>query len=390
MEGFMQTIARAVLAMLVSIGPGVGQAAYQSQFIEESKAWGSAVADYNGDGHDDIFITGHHKEDRIWYWTPSGYVPSAQVFVYVDRHDCDAADVDRDGRIDIYCAVGAERGLGDGPKELWMQGADGVFQLREQHGADDIYGRARIPLFIDFNRDGYPDIYLTNQHTVRVDGQVNHNHLFLNQGDGTPHFAEVPTLATGPRGWACAAKGDVNGDGWDDLLVCDFEGPPHVYLNDQAGNFTELATPAVAARWRHARLADMNRDGRDDLVVITTGNTLQVWLNSGTGVHFETPSLTHKFGWGGRSFTIGDFNRDGLKDIYVVQRQMSCPDTNQDIAYDLMFHGRQSGGFNRLKMPETYAGCGHRADTLDGDKVLLMNGDIDSVGPSYVIEWLVP
>jgi hypothetical protein len=41
-------------------------------------------------------------------------------------------------------------------------------------------------------------------------------------------------------------------------------------------------------------------------------------------------------------------------------------------------------------MPETYAGCGHRADTLDGDKVLLMNGDIDSVGPSYVIEWLVP
>jgi hypothetical protein len=336
-------ISTMALAAALSTASGLAHAAYESRFIEHAKAWGSVVADFNGDGHDDFFITGHDPNDRVWYWTAEGYVPSPQVLPWTDRHDCDAADVDRDGRIDIYCAVGAERGLGDAPKELWMQGADGLFQQAERHGAEDPYGRARIPLFFDFNRDGYPDLYVTNQHTVRPDGEINHNHVFLNKGDGTPRFEEVPTLATGRRGWECAAKGDVNGDGWDDLLVCDSEGPPHVFINDRAGNFTELVSPAVTGTWRWASLADMNADGRDDLVVITGGNTLQVWHNRGEGAFFDTPALQHKFGFVGKAFAIGDFNRDGFQDIYVVQQQYRCPDTDQDTARDIMFHGRPGG-----------------------------------------------
>jgi FG-GAP-like repeat len=378
----------ACVAGMTALAPCLAQAEYRATFLESTKAWGSVVADFNGDGHDDFLISGHHKEDRIWYWTPEGYTPSAQVLPWVDRHDCDAADVNRDGRMDLFCAVGAGRGEGMGPKELWLQDADGVLQALVTHGAEDPYGRSRIPLFLDANHDGWPDVYLTNQSTIRTDGQINHNHLFLNQGGDPPHFAEADTVATGPRGWACAAKGDVNGDGWDDLVVCNQEGPPHIFVNDQAGNFTELATPAVSdVRWRWARLADMNGDGRDDLVVITgSTNSLQVWPNSGEGVFFDAPSLSTKFGWVGKAFTIGDFNRDGLKDIYVVQQQQRCPDTDQDTAYDLIFHGNATGGFTRERMTETFAGCGHRADTLDGDKVLLMNGFVDTVGPNYVVE----
>jgi hypothetical protein len=379
---------KAVVAALLAFSPWLAQAEYSATLIETNKAWGSTVADFNGDGHDDFFISGHHKEDRLWYWSPTGYVPSPQILVWVDRHDCDAADVNLDGRIDMYCAVGAEKGMGSGPKELWLQDDAGVFQLIENHGADDPYGRGRIPVFFDFNHDGLPDIYLANEDGTRPDGQINHNHVFVNQGDSTPRFVEVQTLATGPRGWNCVDKGDVNGDGWDDLIVCDLGGPPHVYINDRAGNFTELVTPATATKWRDAKLRDMNADGRDDLVLLTTTNFLKVWLNTGSGGFYEAaPILDSKINNLPKWLTVGDFNRDGVQDIYVVQQQSTCKTTHNDTAKDLVFHGKPRGGFIRSIQPMTFAGCGYRADTLDGDKILLMNGDISYRGPNYVIEW---
>jgi hypothetical protein len=179
-------------------------AQYSAQYIETSKAWSSLVADFNNDGHDDIFITGHDEHDRIWYGTESGYVPSAFEFVWVDRHACSAADFNLDGLLDIYCTVGANRGNGMGNNELWIQGAGNVFTKMLGHGAEDPYGRGRYPVFFDFNHDGYPDIYVTNEATIRPDGQVNINHVFVNQA-GTG-FVEAVTLATGPRGFVCTAK----------------------------------------------------------------------------------------------------------------------------------------------------------------------------------------
>ena len=38
-------------------------------------------------------------------------------------------------------------------------------------------------------------------------------------------------------------------------------------------------------------------------------------------------------------------------------------------------------------LDQAYAGCGHLADTVDGDKVLLMNGGVIVVGPNYVLDW---
>ncbi len=226
---------------------------YSAQFIESSKAWGSAVADFDGDGHDDFLISGHDTDDRIWYWTATGYVPGPQTLVWVDRHDCDAADFNRDGRMDLYCTVGADKGLGEGPNELWLQGSDGWLTQVPNHGAEDRYGSGRLPIVLDFNHDGWPDVFVTNERRDRPDGQPSINRLFLNQGGS--HFVEATTIATGEFGWSCVAKGDIDGDGWDDLLVCDDQGPPHIYMNNRAGDFTLLDTPAAAVKWRLARLA---------------------------------------------------------------------------------------------------------------------------------------
>ncbi|MGM9486638.1 FG-GAP repeat domain-containing protein [Ideonella sp. YS5] len=382
----MSAFAKAVAGAVIAVQFVAAHAQYNARFIETSKAWGSAVADFNNDGHDDIFITGHDTDDRIWYWTAAGYKPSEQVLVWVDRHDCAPADFNRDGRMDLYCAVGAVKGTGEGPNEVWLQDQNGVFVLQTDHGAEDRYGSSRIPVTLDFNHDGYPDIYLTNERRDRADGNLSINRLFINQGDGA-HFVEAATIATGEKGSACAVAGDVNGDGWDDLLVCDLEGPPHVYLNDQAGNFTEAYPAAVHKKWRQVQLADMNGDGKLDLVALVEGNDLEIWFNTGNGGDFPAADYSNHFSFTAKSITVGDFNRDGKPDVYAVLMNVDCPQTLSDLGADALFLGLGNGQWVKTRLNQSYAGCGHLADTVDGDKVLLMNGGISWVGPNYVLSW---
>ncbi|MEK8029491.1 VCBS repeat-containing protein [Ideonella sp. DXS29W] len=376
----------AATALLASASM-VAQAQYRAEFLEDSKAWGSVVADFNNDGHDDIFVCGHHSEDRVWYWTSTGYKPSEQILEWVDRHDCDAADVDHNGRLDLYCAVGAEKGTGDGPKELWLQGEDGIFTLAQNHGAEDPYGRGRLPIFMDFNHDGFADIYLANLSTTRDDGQANINHMFINQGDG--HFVEKPTLATGDRGAQCVAKGDINRDGWDDLVVCHEKVQGHVYVNNQEGDFEEVLPPALRGEWTFAKLRDMNGDGRDDLLLIRDKTVFEIWFNTGRAPYFEKLSFTDKLPGIGTSFTVGEFTGDSRPDVYVTLKDASCDTTLVDKAPDVIYKSKPRGiGWQRSVLTQqNYAGCGHLADTVDGTKVLLENGQIDDRGPNYVLSF---
>jgi FG-GAP-like repeat len=357
-------------------------------FIETSKAWGSVVADFNNDGQDDIFVTGHDENDRIWHRTLSGYVPSAQVLRFVDRHDCDAADINLDGRIDMFCAVGAEKGTGSAPNELWLQQTNGTFFADLASGAEDIYGRARRPLFLDANNDGLPDIYLTNLATIRPDGQPNINRLFIN--NGASKFVETVTTATGALGSSCVAKGDVNGDGWDDLVVCAEKGDSHIFINDKNGNFIDIFAagqfgPAV---WADAKLSDVNSDGRDDLIFITKKNVINIRLNSGGSPFFASPSFQDTLPGIPSSITIGTFDNDARKDIYVVLRDSSCPTTLKDTTPDVLYRGRAGGAWKKSVLDQKFSGCGYLADTVDGSKVLLMQGGETSTwrGPTYLID----
>lgn len=356
---------------------------YRQTLIEVSKAWGSVVADFNDDGHDDIFITGHDPNDRIWRWTPSGYVATSQILPAKDRHDCDAADVNLDGRLDFYCAAGAEKGNGFGLNELWLQRPDGLFAKVNRHGAEDPYGRSRYPLFFDLNHDGLPDIYSTNLSTERPDGELSINRVFVNQGDS--RFLEVTTLATGARGDQCVAKGDVDGDGWDDLVVCDLKGPPHVYRNNHAGNFEDLAPGSFTDGWKAAKLADMDGDGRDDLVIVTLGDRFQVWLNRRTPPYFPAADFSEALGAEGRSIAIGEFTGDGRKDAYVVLRDANCMANWRDRAPDVIFQQRPGNTYTRIVLPQDLQGCGLLADVVDGDKVLLENGGYSKIGPNLLL-----
>jgi hypothetical protein len=379
----MNILAAGALAAFLAVP---AHAQKRVDFLEFSKSWGKVVADFDRDGHDDLFITGHDSDDRVWYWTPTGYQPGAQSLPWVDRHDCDAADVNGDGLLDMYCAIGAVRGTGLKVNELWLQQANGVFAAATNFGAEDASGRGRHPLFMDLNHDGIPDLYLANEAGVRTDHLPNYNHMYLNSRGATP-FAEVVTIATGDIGYGCVAKGDINGDGWDDLLVCGTQSAGHLFVNNHRDNFTELSSPAIGTGWAFAKLVDMNGDGKDDLVALTANSHLQIWLNTGVAPYYATAAtFDSPLPGKGTGFAVGDFNGDGTKDIYVVLADPACKTAGPDLAPDVMFKG-VAGSWVASKFKQAFGGCGHLAATVDGSKVLLENGTPGLKGPNYVIDF---
>jgi hypothetical protein len=376
--------------VLLAALAGTASAQKVVDFLETSKAWGTLVADFNGDGHDDLFVTGHDSDDRIWYWTPAGYVPAGWTLPWQDRHACTVGDVNQDGLLDFYCQIGGEKGYATKKgNELWIQQPNGTFVQASNYGAEDTYGRGRKPIFLDLNHDGWPDLYITNEATTRSDGNPNWNHMFLNNKDGT--FTEVQTIATGQPnsrepGMQCVAKGDVDGDGWDDLLVCYEKGPGHIYINNHANDFTVLDTPAYGDGWLDARLVDMNGDGKLDLVVVTRDNHVQIWLNTGTAPYYVTPAFDEAMSGGkAMALTTGDFNGDGAQDVYVVL-DSACTKGGPDAAPDVLIKQVAPGGTWKVEnLKQAFGGCGHLAATLDGTKVLLENGTPTLRGPNYVL-----
>jgi hypothetical protein len=126
--------------------------------------------------------------------------------------------------------------------------------------------------FIDYDNDGWLDIYLVNGSTYdALDGKAQSPHaaLFHNNHDGT--FSDVTQkagVANDRWGYGCAV-GDFDNDGYPDLYVTNF-GKNRLYRNNHNGTFTDVAEGAgvTAGGWSAgATFGDYDGDGRLDLFV---------------------------------------------------------------------------------------------------------------------------
>jgi hypothetical protein len=125
---------------------------------------------------------------------------------------------------------------------------------------------------IDYDRDGWPDIYFTNAQSVDMAraGQKARSALYHNNHDGT--FTDVTDKAgVGYPCWAQGAVvGDYNNDGWPDLLVTCFGGVI-LYRNNADGTFTDVTKAAGLSAdtgWATgAAFGDYDGDGWADLFV---------------------------------------------------------------------------------------------------------------------------
>lgn len=128
--------------------------------------------------------------------------------------------------------------------------------------------------WIDYDNDGWLDLYVVNTYTVEEidfwlqNGGLPHNHLYRNIGGRFEDVSEASGAALALRGYGCAAA-DFNNDGWVDLYVTAY-GANALLWNNGDGTFSEGTAQAgvEAPEWSSAAaVADLNGDGWLDLFV---------------------------------------------------------------------------------------------------------------------------
>ena len=346
-------------------------------FPELRNSWDADAAELDGTPPAELVLS-FHSGVQFYRFQGNRF---ASIFALGgdDRHGCTEADVDRDGLTDVYCTRGAHSGTITKANRLWMQPELDVFEDRApEYGVIDAIGRGRFPTFVDLNGDPWPDLFIGNEYP-RPDGLPSPNRTFVNVR-GT-RFREVDLGVTQERGSWCIQAADVDGDGWEDILLCGQErlilyrnvagGSGHRELRDVAPRLG-LDIPGVES----ATLADLDRDGRLDLVVVTP-TQLSVYRGHGGSRWFRTPSYRRSLD-AGKWVLVGNIDGERGPDIYVVQ---SCADgmggTNDP---DLLLLDRGAGwGVERVRVPGATRGCGDVAAIIDfdldgADDVLVLNG----------------
>lgn len=227
-------------------------------------------------------------------------------------------DLDRDGKADWL------RGT---PKGIVFDRGDGKGGFAADTGlvvpVDNTARHEVLCLPVDIDGDGFIDLLTEWGHYASTDG---HSRVFRN--DGKMKFADATKdcgLGDG-EGIAIKGVGDVNRDGFPDLLVLE-KRVPAVYLNDGKGKFTKLAdafagmkdaTRPAYASWGVAVVTDFDNDGVPD--VLWNGKHF-LWVLRGTGGgKFEYVSKS----WGIKDVSVssvddghcfGDIDGDGDLDI---------------------------------------------------------------------------
>ncbi len=254
--------------------------------------------------------------------------------------------------------------------------------------------------WLDYNNDGYLDLYLVNSAATKAYQPPDplRSALYRNNGDGT--FTDVTekagVAASGLFGMGVAA-GDYDNDGFPDLSVIGY-GRSVLYRNNGDGTFADVTQRAGVAnlgKWGSSGAwFDYDRDGRLDLVIANYVDfTPEKNLVCLEGPHRsychpnkyrgQSPTLYHNNGDGtftdvSRASRVGlkagnglgvvcfDFNGDGWTDIFIANDSME----------NFLFKNRGNGTFEEVGVPtgvalsddgKAEAGMGVDAADYDGD-----------------------
>ncbi|MCB0761605.1 MAG: VCBS repeat-containing protein [Flavobacteriales bacterium] len=287
--------------------------------------------DYDNDGDPDLFVT--YEDEPVELWQNDGeynftnVTEAAQLPQFeVDTYAATWADYDRDGFLDVY--VDTYYFPGD-PfdlehlNHLYRNLGDGTFEETTINaGVDNGYASSFTHSFWDYNNDLWPDLYVVNDKLFA-------NVLYKNDGDGTFTNTTFTSNLNVVIDGMSASAADYNRDGFLDMYCTNNEAGNMLFSNDGDGTFTNTSinsgTQLFEFSWE-ANWIDYNNDTWPDLYVNTegdyngnqfVGNQNFMLKNNGNGTF--TPVMNELNLNADNAFSycsaVGDFNNDGRADI---------------------------------------------------------------------------
>jgi hypothetical protein len=299
-------------------------------------AGGAVMDDFDNDGLLDLVV-------GCWdYSTPAAYYRNQGDGTFEERGAaagiagqygavfCAQADYDNDGHLDLFMARGGWLPYAVRPSLLRNNG-DGTFtDVTEAAGLLDPVNSISAA-WIDFDNDGHIDLFIC------CDRQP--NRLYRNQGDGT--FREVAAQAR-VQGLGKICKGsawiDYDNDGYADLFLTYLEGTAQLLHNNRDGTFTDVTREmgiwgplAGFSCWAF----DFDNDGWLDIFATSYSRSLGDVVRGMLGLPHNRPTCKlyrNEQGRGFRDMTVeagvdkvyatmgsnfGDFDNDGYLDFYL-------------------------------------------------------------------------
>lgn len=233
------------------------------------------------------------------------------------------ADVNGDGLEDLF--VSGEK---DSPGKLFLQQAGGKYMAKDiVRGSTDNMGTTSAAAFFDANGDGKPDLYIAKGGYSLYEPNTAdlQDELYINEGNGRFVLAPTALPVLNANSKSVVKPCDFDDDGDIDLFIGgrvipgQYPATPQSYLlvNDGKGKFTAAPIPfnkigmVTDAQW-----IDINNDGRKDLVLCGEFMPITILINAKNGFtdktvdYFDTPQ---KGFWNKISFV--DVNGDGKPDL---------------------------------------------------------------------------
>ncbi|MFN8210647.1 MAG: VCBS repeat-containing protein [Bacteroidales bacterium] len=333
---------------------------------------GVGIGDFNNDGLMDIYFCGNQAGNKLYINKGNFSFEDVTVKAGVEckgswSTGVTIADVNGDGWSDIYVSKSGAPDTPHRSNELFINNGDLTFTEKAAEYGLDVKGLSNHAAFFDYDRDGDLDCYiLSNSYQSvtefnmkpgerSVRDSLGGNRLMRNDNG---HFTDVSASAGiyGSKiGFGLGVSiGDLNRDGWPDIYISnDFFERDYLYINNKNGTFTECLEDELGETSQGAMgadIADINNDSWPEIFVtemtpednsrrktkalfdtwetynkkISTGyhhqferNVLQ--LNNHNGTFSEIGRFsgvsTTDWSWGA---LIMDLDNDGWKDIFVA------------------------------------------------------------------------
>jgi hypothetical protein len=286
----------------------------------------AAVADFDGDGSDDLFVSSDGRfPDRLYANRGDGFYNEMTERLHPPGRSISSrptvADLDNNGFPDIV----SHRGIAD---NLWYRNA-GSWSFEELPGPVDGAGSSNYSRIIpaDLDLDGDLDLVMMPNSPERPDVS-----LIVHLNDGAGGFRGPPKEIVFEMAADAAPIGfivsDLDGDGLPDIFKYNVGARTEFHLNAGGGAFRECAAergldwsafdPSPYVTW--ACPIDVDRDGFRDLFVASRKGLGLFLMNDGSGRFTRGDSLTFDPAGENPVGAFSDIDCDGDEDLFLLDR----------------------------------------------------------------------